>query len=379
MGNGVFWDMLFLGSLRKTVWLVLVLVAVGSATGPERTRAAEIVFRRQASCEGSVMTLGNVADVLSSDQAEVEKLSAIELFPASATPRFLRQREIQDLLMLHEVRLAEHRFSGARQIEIRPTEKSKGTTVNAVEQKRAQDRLVEAIRVHLDRQSGSRQPWKIELKLGDEAVRSLLDEEKKIRIRGGAAPWVGRQGFDVVLYDESSAVESLSIKARVELPAMVVVAAVPLSRGTVIGPGEVQLVRDESFRPGQPGAVSLEKVIGMEVSRSIPAGKPVFEEAVQAPRLVRRGEIVTVVAKAGGVSVTTNARSKADAGMGELVQVESLSERKSYLATVSGLRKVEVIAATPQATSSSETAIPQTSSQAAFRGRLAPASSKFVR
>ena len=84
----------------------------------------------------------------------------------------------------------------------------------------------------------------------------------------------------------------------------------------------------------------------------MPAGSVIDRETVRAPLLVRRGDVVTVYARSGSVRVRTTARARDDASAGEVVSVESLADRSTYLARVSGIREVEVFAHSPRAESS---------------------------
>ncbi|KKL76237.1 hypothetical protein LCGC14_2046890, partial [marine sediment metagenome] len=80
-------------------------------------RAAEIRLRPQYRSDGTVVTLGHVADIITADQRQAETLAAIELFaPPVAGRRFVRMREIQDRLLAHRINLVEHRFSGSSQV-----------------------------------------------------------------------------------------------------------------------------------------------------------------------------------------------------------------------------------------------------------------------
>ncbi len=66
------------------------------------------------------MRLGDVADIYVTDETQRNALRAIELCPTppAGSSRFLRAREIQELLVLRGVNLGEHRLSGASQVEI---------------------------------------------------------------------------------------------------------------------------------------------------------------------------------------------------------------------------------------------------------------------
>jgi flagella basal body P-ring formation protein FlgA len=81
---------------------------------------AELRLRAQCTTSNPSVTLGDVAEILTSDRQQAKQLAAIELFPSPVAARqnFVRVREIQDALTLRDVNLAEHRFSGANQVAI---------------------------------------------------------------------------------------------------------------------------------------------------------------------------------------------------------------------------------------------------------------------
>jgi flagella basal body P-ring formation protein FlgA len=73
----------------------------------------------------------------------------------------------------------------------------------------------------------------------------------------------------------------------------------------------------------------------------------IFTDRVQAPLLVRRGEVITVVSQGGGIRVRTTARARQDGARGQLVRVESLDTREPYDVRVVGLREAAVFAVAP--------------------------------
>ena len=86
--------------------------AVGAALVLAATAldGAELELRSECRCPAAVVTLGDVAYVLSNDPAESEALKAVELFPAPppGQRRLVRMRQIQDLLLLRGVDLVAH-------------------------------------------------------------------------------------------------------------------------------------------------------------------------------------------------------------------------------------------------------------------------------
>jgi flagella basal body P-ring formation protein FlgA len=89
---------------------------------------------------------------------------------------------------------------------------------------------------------------------------------------------------------------------------------------------------------------TIEDVAGKEAVRNIPVGQPLDANYVHPPLLVRTGEVVTVFGRNGGILVRMPARARENGGEGDLVSVESLLDRQTFLARVSALHEVEVFA-----------------------------------
>ena len=122
----------------------------------------------------------------------------------------------------------------------------------------------------------------------------------------------------------------------------VVVALRPIARGAVITASDVELQTLESVPTATSRRVpvtSIEELIGMEARQPIAAGEVIFTDQVQAPVLVKRGEIITVVSQVGSIRVRTTARARQDGSRGELVQIESLGNARTYDARVIGLAR----------------------------------------
>ncbi len=89
---------------------------------------------------------------------------------------------------------------------------------------------------------------------------------------------------------------------------------------------------------------ALDEAVGKQTTKAIAEGKILTPDAVQPPLLVRRGDVVTVYARTAGIRIHTTARAKDNGAEGDLVTVESLSDRRSYTARVCGPRETEVFA-----------------------------------
>lgn len=311
--------------------------------------AADIRLRAEAVSAGPVVTLGDVADVLANDAEQAARLRAIELFagPAAGAQRFVRVREIQDLLLLRGVNLAEHQLSGAAQVTVRGTDRpAHDSAVSAAEERKTISRVREAITAYLRDRLSADEAFSVEISLPAAAVRPLTDHTGSLVVRGGVAPWKGHQRFELILGGPQGA-ERFEIEAQVRVAPQVAVAVRPLARGAVIGPGDVELRQVEVESAGDV-FYSIEEVLGRETTRAVMANRPLLRDALRAPVLVRRGDVVTVYARSPGIQVRTTARSKDDGTVDDLIAVESFQTRKVFLARVCGVREVEVFAQAPR-------------------------------
>jgi flagellar basal body P-ring formation protein FlgA len=329
--------------LKSIVLLVAVFALTGSA------QSAELRLRQHCTPTSTLVTVGDLAEIFAADAGEAEALKRIDLFPAPACdrPRVLRVRELQDLLALRGVNLAGHRFSGSAQVQIvsenrraEPPEQP----LTELAAKRAQRRVQEAILAYLKIQSPSGRPPVLQFELTAAQQRAAANSSLPITVRGGNPPWDGAQRFEVSIAGGDGR-EDFPLDVRVRMPSLVVAALHALPRGAIVQAADLTLVHGDPRDESESGAFrAVEEVVGKQTSKTIVEGKVVTPDAVKAPLMVRRGDVVTVSAKAAGIRIHTTARAKDDGALGDLVAVESLTDRKSFTARVCGPRETEVFA-----------------------------------
>jgi flagella basal body P-ring formation protein FlgA len=268
----------------------VILLAITASAG-----AAEIHLRAQCQCDQPLVTLADVAEIFPVDDAQAEQLATTELFPAPAAGRSRRckAREIYDVLVQRGVDLKQHRLTGASTVEIF-----------------APDVVSDAASA------------------ASKAGQSKLAATKNSAV---AAP----QTLPPEVIDAAS-------------EAKVIVAARSIARGHIVTPADVRLEEiDPQLASGT--SPSLEQIIGQEAQRAIPAGQWLVAGDVRAPRLVHRGEIVTVFARTRGVQVRTTAKALDEGAQGDLVALESLLTKDArFTARVVARKEVEIMAGAPR-------------------------------
>jgi flagella basal body P-ring formation protein FlgA len=318
--------------------LIVMLIAIG----PAAALAAEVSLRPQATTAGAVVRLGDVAQVTADDPATAERLAAVPLAAAAQGRQYLRRAQIRDLLSARGVDLHGVQWSGADVVAVDPS--GEGLQNLAPESQSStlspRERLAEAIESYLRERTGH-ELWEISIDADDAAVVAFQPGKLPATIAGGKAPWTGRQRFIVAVEGDA---QGASVFARVDRVEMAVFALQPIERGSLVRRSDVALRPHVGALPAQ-AFVSLEAAVGKEAVQAIRGDALVMGSQVRSPIIVRRGERVSVRARARGVSVRTFAVAKQDGSLGDLVAVESASGKERYMARVAGVRELEVFAA----------------------------------
>ena len=332
--------------------MLVVCACLAPWFGPTSVPAAEMQLRSQCETTKPLVSLGDIAEIAAVDSKEAQTLAAIELFPVppAGQQRYVRLREIQDLLAQRGVKLAEHRFSGSSQVMI--TRASAGgprheRPLSSAVVKKAHRQVCDAIVEYLGKQAPGRQ-WSVEVALEPDQARRVSGSVRGIAVRGGRAPWTGSQQFEITAQTEGGPAR-IPVVADVSLPPAVVVAARSLPRGALVSAADVRLERVPVRSEGEDQFHSVEDILGQEVTRMISAGATITRRAVRPPLLVRRGDVVTLQARSAGICVRTTARARQDGSLGDLIAVESMLDRKTFHVRVSGMREAEIFAQALQA------------------------------
>jgi len=334
-------------SIRMLQFAVCILPLISALSCGDLASAAEIRLRPQVVARGAVVTLGDVAEIYGADPRQAETLAGLDLFPApaAAQKRFVTVRELQDLLLVRGVNLPQHRLSGAAQVVVAssadPAQRDLRGAPSAEQNRRASRLVHEALLKYLRQAANARDGWELDFEVNDEQAKALLRGTPTLRISGGAAPWTGTQRFQVA-FAGGDAPGEFALEVRITRPPMVPVATRALPRGAVIRAEDIQLA--SAVLPADSGDVvrSADELIGRETTRAVSEGRPIDRGAVRSPIMIRRGDVVTVYARASGIRVRSVARAKEDASLGDLVPLESLHDRKAFFARACGVQEAEM-------------------------------------
>ncbi|GHT18013.1 hypothetical protein FACS1894189_5080 [Planctomycetales bacterium] len=357
--------------------------------------------------------LSDVADIVPSANENFEQLRETVLFPApiSGERRVVTQNELRDILSHLGLKSTQHQLTGAAKITVIGSEMNsamnnekfvvqasynapinncltpKGTNgistetntsaVPAVAQipnnrvanqvtnhptnqaatelvKTLETQVADALVVYLNYLNGNTnqtdRPWEVTVKLSPAQVESLSIGGQIAEITGGIAPFTGQQQFQIRMPNNVL----VTVDAHVVLPQMIVVLRRSLPKGYIITQSDVMLKGVDKIR-GDEFFINLKDVIGKETVKAIGEMNALTPSMLRLPVLVHKGEIVTVRAASGGITVRTEATAMQDGVLGDTISVARIDtpaamkkgkktkeEPVSYLARVCAAKTVEV-------------------------------------
>jgi flagella basal body P-ring formation protein FlgA len=139
---------------------------------------------------------------------------------------------------------------------------------------------------------------------------------------------------------ESAAVERISGLALVTVP--VPVPARRLMPDEIIGEADLVTVSLPMGRLNDFSVTDPADLVGQQVRRMLPEGRPVMVQSVMAPLVIDRGERVRIRFDDGAIVLTAPGRALNDAASGDTVRVVNLVSNLSLVGTAQADGTVEV-------------------------------------
>lgn len=325
---------------RSMMWApALIACLTGVAAGEE---IAELRFRPEAEVSTPLVRLADIAEVLCQDPARRQALAETELMPSprAGESRTLGLTEVQDILAVRPVGLTGYRMSGASRVRIHRLADQGATPIAAASPETAPAHSVDAaIAAHLAEVSGLAGQWRVDARIPPVTARAIAAGGRIVGVSGGRPPWQGRQRFALQLANRTQTAVDAVVSRRLQ----VLVARRNLRQGERIASDDVQLVEQPLHEAAVPSPLtSIEEALGQEVQRPIRVGQALDRSYLRRPRLVKRGELVRVSARAGGIRIRTQGKAASDGALGDLIEVTPFDSRERFMARVSGPQAVEV-------------------------------------
>ncbi|GJM24651.1 MAG: hypothetical protein DHS20C16_10660 [Phycisphaerae bacterium] len=178
------------------------------------------------------------------------------------------------------------------------------------------------------------------------SIGSMLEMREgsyEFEIRRTNDKQLGLISLDVIVYANGEEVQRAGVVADVTFVKPTVVAARPINLNAAITKRDVSIVNRNYKRFEQAGLASMSAVIGQRAKRFIRVGEIIQERNLEPVPLVKRGQIVQVHSRSGGVVIESVGRVMKPGVYGDVIELQTADRaRRKFTAMVTGPGLVSV-------------------------------------
>lgn len=152
---------------------------------------------------------------------------------------------------------------------------------------------------------------------------------------------------NVTVNVDGTTITVVTLKFQVKLYQQVVVAARSISNGDILSTDNLSYSRMDVGRLNSGYYTGIDKLLGLISRRNMTTGTAINQYMISKPTVVKRGNAVKVIARVGGIEVTTVGQAMQDGYEGQLIKVQNVNSGKILSAKVLDTGSVEVITYKP--------------------------------
>ena len=198
----------------------------------------------------------------------------------------------------------------------------------------------EEIAQQLQRELGDRLPsGRVELDLDNPSLRIAVPAGDALALGVDNVVYdarTGRVSADVTASADPADAEPVRVTGRVYRMIDMPVLTHPVAPGDIITARDVETIAVRSERLTQNFVGTEAELLGKTPRRSIRPGELVRPADIQVPVVIRKGELVTIVLQAPGMTLTAQAKALADGTQGGAIRVSNTRSGRTLEATVIG-------------------------------------------
>jgi flagella basal body P-ring formation protein FlgA len=128
--------------------------------------------------------------------------------------------------------------------------------------------------------------------------------------------------------------QEVSARVDIEILSEVVIAKRPLPRNRIISIDDIDFVEMDITELPFNILTSSEDVVGKRTKGTINSKTVLRSDLLELPPVVRRGDVVTIIAESGCLKISARGKIKKDGHVGEVLKVENLDSKKAIYAKV---------------------------------------------
>ncbi|MFW6283828.1 MAG: flagellar basal body P-ring formation chaperone FlgA [Desulfosalsimonas sp.] len=145
----------------------------------------------------------------------------------------------------------------------------------------------------------------------------------------------------IIVRVDGRVVENFSIAGTVRADVPVAVAARKLRRDDVIAEDDL-VMREKNIAGFRRPCLDPETAVGKRVKRGVPMGQVLEKNDLDAPVLVKRREVVTMVLDQGPMHIRARGMATVNGKKGDVIPVQNMSSKREVICEVTGRKQVRV-------------------------------------
>lgn len=309
----------------------LILILLFALCTPFSAFCIEIHFKADAVAKADMLTLKDVAEIR--PDKTLNELGGLVLFPAPG-PGELRCYKAGTLMAyVRDAASGEERiqWSGADNICVG----SRGARISFKKLQEAIDQHLASALDHLGAGNVS-----FEMRNPPDTI-TLPEGEVEYEVIFGGGHILDARNVAVIVRVNGRVAENLSITGRIRAYLPVVAAARKLNRGDVITKDDV-VMHEKNIADLRRPCLDSDEAVGKVAKRAVAMGQVLGQNDIDAPVLVKRREMVTIVLDRGPIQITTRGVATANGKHGEIIAVKNMRSKREVACEVIGRKQVRV-------------------------------------
>ena len=154
--------------------------------------------------------------------------------------------------------------------------------------------------------------------------------------------WLGVVPFSVFINSNGQTYKKVRVSTKIEVLSEVLLTNKPLGKDQPITLSDIVRKKMNLSRTPSDVIMDVNQVVGRRTTRAVAAYSILRKDQVESPPLVRKGDIVQVMAESRGLKVTTQGMAKENGTQGERIRVVNLRSKKTVYAQIVDRQTVRV-------------------------------------
>jgi flagella basal body P-ring formation protein FlgA len=294
----------------------------------------EIEMRSDAEISDRVVRLKDVATLSNGQQGTAERLGRIKVseLPLPGKSRWVTAKQVRMGLTRSGVDASRYRIVGSGPSRVR----RRALKVKA-------RRICDAVKRHIRANT----PWRADqMKIKPiKYTRDIMvaDGQLLLQVKSPKdCDWLGSIPFTVLIAVDGKVAKKVTVSATIEVWSDVVLSSIPLGKYQIIEPRHVRIKRMNLVRVPKNAVLHMDQAVGSRTNRKIAVNTILRSDQVELPPIIKRGDLVQVVAESRHMKLSIKARAKESGARGKHIRVQNLRSKKTIYAQVVDGKTVRV-------------------------------------